>query len=148
MIPRVQNEIFEQPRRVIRPSFTYRRTIVKGLEAHLDTTMIQGDIDGIDALIQSLFDRLITPRSRYTGYTSNYGTDLEQFKREGFLYLRSVLPDEIYNSFMQDDRVQDVRLRRIQQVGVDGAVAIFTVFSVLGIINEFALEVGFGTDER
>jgi len=126
MIPIIDNAI-EQLEFATFPSFTYK--------LDTDANIIQSDIDGIEALKQAIFHRLLTERYAYVIYDDNYGTELEQYKSKGFGFLEATIENTLKDSLLQDDRINNIAVTGVAQTGLNSALIKFDVYSNIGIIN-------------
>lgn len=115
-IPILTQEITE----IVYPSRTYKvefaeniqrnqgllRVEVNPDEEKLDR--INGYIDGLDAVAQTIYFILGTERYEYIIYSWDYGVELVDLFGQPMPYVMSELPRRIKEALTQDDRIDDV----------------------------------------
>lgn len=79
-------------------------TTVSGTEVD----RINGYVDGIDAIIQSIYLILSTERYQYIIYSWDYGIELLDLIGQPMPYVMAELPRRIKDALTQDDRIEDV----------------------------------------
>ena len=114
------------------PSFTFL----------VNNDLIDGNIDGLSAIRQTVQHILTTERYVYPIYSSNYGVELEQLKGKNINYARAKISNIIKNALYQDDRIVKVELITNEIINGDQLHVTFIVTSVLG---EFREELDFKT---
>ena len=130
MIPQIGTETIQDIKFAPFPSFTY----------NVKETRIIGDVDGLEALKQSIYRRILTERYAYSIYDGNYGTELEQYIGQSFEFLETTIENTLRDSLLQDDRISNVIVTSVTRDALDSALITFDVFTNLGIIS--GLEVG------
>ena len=134
MIPQITalNDTNTIPAIVPYPSFTFL----------VNNDLIDGNIDGLSAIRQTVQHILTTERYVYPIYASNYGVELEQLKGKNINYARAKISNIIKNALYQDDRIVKVELITNEIINGDQLHVTFIVKSVLG---EFREELDFKT---
>lgn len=80
------------------PSLTYR----------LNGGRLEGKIDGLNAVRQSVFLMLSTERFQYLIYSWDYGVELENMIGKSRDYLKVDIERRIREALMQDDRITGI----------------------------------------
>ncbi|MFA9462921.1 MAG: DUF2634 domain-containing protein [Velocimicrobium sp.] len=95
---------------------------------------IQGYIEGMQALKQSIYKILSTQQYEYPIYSFDYGINLESLIGKEAAYVKVELKRRIKECLLQDKRVQDVT-DFVFDVGEDTICATFKVVSMYGEIT-------------
>ena len=111
---------------VTAPSLTYR----------LNGGRLEGKIDGLNAVRQSVFLMLSTERFQYLIYSWDYGVELENMIGKSRDYLKVDIERRIREALMQDDRITGISDFTIDFKG-DQAVITFKAYSQFG---DFSVE--------
>lgn len=130
MIPQVRSLTPEVSldRYNVSPSKTYRWD--------LKTNRIQGYVDGVKALEQSIYKMLNTERFEYLIYPPSYGVELQELIGMDIPYVKADLKRRLEEALTQDDRIQRVEnLQFSQGDEKHSLVVIFDVITVEGAIN-------------
>jgi hypothetical protein len=113
------------------PTLTYRLNFETGdIEPVL--------IDDEEAIKQTVFKRLNTARNRYSIYSSDYGSDIEEIIYEDlpYDYLTKALQDEITTCLLIDERIKDVTNfvfdKTNDELNVQFTVSTYTGITVTG----------------
>ena len=101
---------------------------------------ISGYVDGIDAVIQTVYFILSTERFKYTIYSWDYGVELVDLFGQPMTYVMVELPSRIREALIQDNRITDVTNFELERVGRQLRVT-FSIVTDIGNIST-ALEVG------
>ena len=109
---------------VTAPSLTYR----------LNGGRLEGKIDGLNAVRQSVFLMLSTERFQYLIYSWDYGVELENMIGKSRDYLKVDIERRIREALAQDDRITDISDFGIDFKG-DQAFITFKVYSKFGDFN-------------
>jgi phage terminase large subunit-like protein len=72
------------------------------------TNNISGFVDGLDALIQSVYLMLNIEADQYIIYPYTYGVNTLDLIGKPIYYVEAVLPDRIKETLLSDDRITDV----------------------------------------
>lgn len=128
MIPQVSGTTIDQVEVVQYPSYTYR----------VIDNQIVGNIDGTDAIRQSIWHTWNTERYDYPIYSGNKGIELRKYKGKPFSYLESTIQKTLSDALLQDDRITSVSVTSVEKLGKDGAIVRFDVASDKGT---FSMEV-------
>jgi phage terminase large subunit-like protein len=72
------------------------------------TNNISGFVDGLDALIQSVYLMLNIEADQYIIYPYTYGVNTLDLIGKPVYYVEAVLPDRIKETLLSDDRITDV----------------------------------------
>lgn len=116
----------------IQPSFTY--------SVDFENNIINGTVDGEQALNQSIINILSTPRYAYEIYDGNYGHELNTIIGKPYELVVAELPRLISEALLQDDRIKSVTNFRFERLSIDSMVVVFTVDSVYNKFD-FGMEV-------
>lgn len=125
MIPMSDIEIrFTETKTQTLPSKTWK--------IYPDAARITSSTDKLNALVQSIKYRLITPRGVYKIYPDDYGIDLIGLADEKPPLLWADLANEIRNTLAQDDRISGADGFVFTMNGKTDVVAAFTVYTIYG----------------
>lgn len=102
----------------------------------LSETKIEGFVDGLEALKQSIYKRLSTEQFEHPIYSFNYGVAWKQLLGEEEPYVRAEMKRMIEEALLQDDRVLEVDGFQFEFSG-DTCKCSCNVTSIYG---EFAIE--------
>ncbi len=97
---------------------------------------LDGMTDGIDALSQTVYAILMTPRYAYTIFSHNYGTDYNNLPNGEYIKKIAAIKSAVTDSLMIDDRilsVQDFEFTKKEH-------SIFVKFSVKSIFGDAVFE--------
>lgn len=108
------------------PSLTYGLNVEKGV--------IQGKVDGQQAMEQAIYKILSTERFRHEIYSWNYGVELQHLIGEPTAYLYPELKRYIREALLQDDRIKKVDDFRIKMVK-DEVLLSFIVQTLYGDLS-------------
>lgn len=125
MIPQITGGITQQIKIIHQPSKTY---------ADL-TYEISGYVDKLDALKQTILHILSTERYAYPIYNDNYGIELEKYLGNSFNYLEATIENTLRDALLQDDRITEVMVTKINKESIDSALIIFDVYTNIGILE-------------
>ena len=101
---------------------------------------ISGYVDGIDAVIQTVYFILSTERFKYTIYSWDYGVELVDLFGQPMPYVMAELPERITEALTQDNRIESVTDFEFERHGRQLRVT-FSIVTNIGNIST-ALEVG------
>ena len=104
---------------------------------NLSETKIEGFVDELEALKQSIYKRLATEQFEYPIYSFRYGIAWKQLIGEEQAYVRAEMKRMVEEALLQDDRIREVDGFRFEFSG-DICKCICNVASVYG---EFDIEV-------
>lgn len=110
---------------VTAPSLTYR--VING--------RIVGMIDGQDAARQAIDKILRTERLVWPIYDDQYGNDLAELLGKEMPYVKAEVRRMLMEALKADDRVNDVRVDKIEQTGSDELSVFATVTTQFGLLN-------------
>ena len=82
------------------PSLTYKM--------QMDSKMVRGYADGLEAVRQAIFKIIMTERYQYIMYSWNYGIELNDLFGEPMTYVCPELKRRITEALLWDDRIQSV----------------------------------------
>ncbi len=99
MIPAL-SDMFQDIKLVQRPTQDYRMC--------MDSGLISGKVQGVDAIAQSVYKRLYTQRYAHAIYSSDYGMEMQDLYGMPIDYVQAVLPGRITETLLQDSRIQNV----------------------------------------
>ena len=113
-----------------KPSLTYR----------LNEARIVGKIDGLAAMKQAIWKRLMTEKAVYDIYDDTYGLQTVDLIGQAYGYVVSKLQRRIKETLLQDSRITDVGNFKFRK-GKDYIWVGFDVTTTYGQINgEFQLD--------
>lgn len=127
MLPKVEIEIGTEAEEVVQPSLTWKLDFEKN--------QVTTEMDGIEAIKQSVYMILLTERYRYLIYSWNYGIELDDLIGKDYDYVQSELQRRIIEALLQDDRIEGVENFQVEFSG-NVATVKFTVISSLGSYQE------------
>jgi len=99
-----------------------------------ETNRISGFCDGLDALKQTIYCRLLIPKDRYPIYHYTYGSELETLIGEPIYFAIPKIEYFIKQTLLEDDRITDV-IGFKHEVGYRQVHTTFTVVSDLGNVE-------------
>lgn len=102
---------------------------------NFDKNRIQGEIDGLQAVRQSVICMLETERYAYLIHTWQYGASLEHYVGKSYDYVTADIGREITETLMTDDRILEVDGFEFEQIE-DNLKISFNVNTVYGMIEE------------
>lgn len=73
-----------------------------------ETNRISGFCDGLDALKQTIYCRLLIPKDRYPIYHYTYGSELDTLIGESIYFAIPKIEHYIKETLLEDDRITDV----------------------------------------
>lgn len=116
------------------PSLTYKM--------NLDAGQIRGQTDGLEAMKQSIYKRLMTERYQYIMYSWNYGFESLDLYGEPVTYVCPELKRRIPEALICDDRIRNVDNFEFEFPKKGVVLVKFTVHTIFGdVIME--IEVNF-----
>ena len=74
----------------------------------MDSKMVRGYADGLEAVRQAIFKIIMTERYQYIMYSWNYGIELNDLFGEPMTYVCPELKRRITEALLWDDRIQSV----------------------------------------
>ncbi len=80
----------------------------EGRTYHLSETKIEGFVDELEALKQSVYKRLATEQYEYPVYSFRYGVAWKQLIGEDEAYVRAEMKRMIREALLPDDRIREV----------------------------------------
>ena len=102
---------------------------------NFDKNRIQGYVNELAAIRQSIICMLETERYAYLIHSWQYGASLEQYIGKNYDFVTSDIGREIKETLMTDDRVLDVYGFSFEQIE-DNLKVNFEVNTVYGIVDE------------
>lgn len=109
----------------------------EGRTYHLSETKIEGFVDELEALKQSVYKRLATEQFEYPVYSFRYGIAWKQLIGEEQPYVRAEIKRMIREALLLDDRIREVDGFVFEFSGDDCRCSC----SVKSIYGEFDVEV-------
>lgn len=100
----------------------------------LSKTKIEGFVDELEALKQTIYKVLATEKYEYPIYSFQYGIDWKELIGEEQAYVRAELRRMIEEALLQDDRIQEVDGFYFDFSG-DTCLCTFDVLSIYGEIQ-------------
>ena len=122
MIPQISSSAYQVIQYISYPSFTYK---IVGKQ-------IAGNIDGIQAIVQTIYHILNTERYAYEIYGFNYGVEFDKYKGKSFEYLETTIENTLKGALLQDDRIEDIIITKIEKSDINSACIVFDVITNLG----------------
>lgn len=97
--------------------------------------------DGLPAIMQAMQKLFATERYAHAIYTGNYGVELESLIGKPKPYVMAILEQRLKEAIMQDDRINDVRMVRVDdgtdfiayEVQVETKLGRFNLQSTIGV---------------
>lgn len=127
------------------PKTNYKPSIILNNEKEIISTtdykinfnneQIQGKINDLQSMAQTVFMILNTQRKAYSMYDLSYGTDLEQYIGKDLDYITMDLPREVKESLTKDKRILDVTDFAFTQ-NKENLYVEFTVRTIYGELQE------------
>ena len=103
---------------------------------------IAGFIDGLDAMKQAVWKRLMTERYVYDIYDDNYGLQTVDLIGQEYGYVISKLQRRIKETLLNDDRVTDVNQFQFKR----GKDSVWVGFGVVTIFGELTSSLTLGKE--
>ena len=103
---------------------------------------IAGYIDGIDAMKQAIWKRLMTERYVYDIYDDTYGLQTVDLIGKEYVYTASELAHRIQETLLNDDRISDVNSFQFKR----GKDTVWVGFNVVTIFGELTSELRLGKE--
>lgn len=97
--------------------------------------IISGEVDGLEALKQSIYLMLSVEADQYIIYPYTYGIQTLDLIGKPSYYVMAVIPDRITEALLRDDRITDVSDFEFDINGNKLTVK-FVVHSIYGEVNE------------
>lgn len=126
MLPKT-GDILTQDFKIVQQSSRTCRLDVNG-------NRIYGQVDGLEAVRQTVYGILNTERYAYAIHSWNYGIELDDLFGKSISLVKSKIKKRIKEALTQDDRIQSVDAFSFVQEGRRLQVG-FTVHTVLGEID-------------
>ena len=108
------------------PSKTYK----------LDKDLVVTEIDGLEALIQTIDCIPSTERESQLIYNTNYGSELERYIGLPLYFIEADIENTLKEALLRDNRITDVVVNSVKEVAIDGIEIDFTVYTVFGNVNK------------
>lgn len=99
------------------------------------TKSITGKIDGQKSVIQTTYHILNKERYAYAIYPDWFGMELEKYKGQPFEYLEAQIEKDLKTALLQDDRIYNIIVTKIEQIDIDAAHVVFDEYTTEGIIT-------------
>lgn len=107
----------------------------KAFYTNFEKNRVQGTVEKLDALKQTMLMMLSTERYAYPIYNFDYGACLEKYIGKNLDYIKGDLPREVTECLLLDDRILSVGDFTFADAG-DGDLSIgFTVSTIYGTSN-------------
>lgn len=113
--------------------YSYRQP---GLTYGYNEENIAGKVDGQDAVKQAIHKMLLTERYGDAIYGEDYGVELEQYIGKGYGYLVAGIEDTLKDALLQDDRITDINVTEVKDLGNGEASITFTASTIYGDIED------------
>ena len=97
-----------------------------------------GKIDNEEAIRQAIYHILMTERYSNPIYDHDYGIELNQYIGKDINYIRASIERTLREALLQDDRIQNVVVNRVEKsdVEVNSYIIEFTVYTSYGNFEE------------
>lgn len=105
------------------------------------TKTITGKVDGQKAVIQTANHIVNKERYAYTIYPDWFGIELEKYKGQSFQYLEAQIEKDLKDALLQDDRIYDIIVTKVEQINIDSAHVIFDMYTSEGTIENMEVNV-------
>lgn len=109
---------------------------------HITKDRIAGFIDGLDAMKQAVWKRLVTERYVYDIYDDSYGLQTVDLIGKDYIYIAAELEDRIRKTLLNDDRIHDVNQFQFRR----DKDSIWIGFNVVTVFGEFANNLTMGKE--
>ena len=126
MIPNI-NILLNDIKEIEYPTNTYK------IENTYNYERINGYIDDLNAIVQSIYLILNTERYRFPIYSWDYGIELIDLIGKPMSYVMSEIPRRVKEALIQDNRISDVKDFTFE-VNKNKLHTTFTVVTVIGDI--------------
>ena len=115
--------------------YTYRQP---NLTYRLGEKTVNGKIDKLEAIKQSVYRILMTERWDNPIYDSNYGIELEQYQGKDFGFVVAGIQETLKDALLQDDRITDVIVTDVEKSTeqANACVIQFEVYTIYGNYSE------------
>ena len=100
------------------------------------TMQVTGMDSGLEAVRQAVEIALNVERYKWTIYSTNFGSELDELVGEDEAYIIAEVPRMIEGALSVDNRVVSVDDYTFRRVGADSLAVTFTVHTVYGDLNE------------
>lgn len=117
------------------PTATPQNAYSKTFYINYEKNRIQGEIDGLEAIKQSIISMLSTERYAYLIHTWQYGATMEKYIGENIDFILSDIGREIKETLLTDNRILDVREFEYNQFEPDSLRITFLVDTIYGSAN-------------
>ena len=126
MTSQIYNELGNEVVEFRQPSLTFN--------ASKDS--IDGKIDNLESIKQSIEHILSTERYSNPIYSDAYGVELEQYLGKDYGYLVADIETTLNDALKQDDRIKNVIVDNIEKMELDSVKVEFTVYTIYGNVKE------------
>lgn len=115
--------------------FEFEEQPAKTYKMDLESNLIRGYTDGLDAMKQAIYKILSTERYQYTIYSENYGVELLDLCGEPASYVCPELERRISEALTADERIESVTDFEFD-LSEKGVVHVsFTAYTVFGDVQ-------------
>lgn len=97
---------------------------------------IAGKVDGQESVRQAIHHILMSERYASPVYDDMYGVELEQYIGKGFEYLVAGIESTLQDALLQDDRITDVVVTDVEDIGNGEATVSFRADTIYGTIED------------
>jgi len=101
-----------------------------------ETSHLDSELDGMEAIRQSIFHIVNTERFMYPIYDDSWGIELEQFVGNTYNFFRVKIEQVFQDAIYQDDRIRNVKLIRTENPQPNVAFAEFEIETIYGRMRE------------
>jgi len=105
------------------------------------TKSITGKTDGQKAIIQTADHIVNKERYAYAIYPDWFGIELEKYKGQPFEYLEAQIEEDLRSALLQDDRIYDIIVTKIEKLNIDSAHVVFDMYTIEGTIEGLEVNV-------
>ena len=127
-LPQINDELSVETYTYRQPNLTYR----------LGEKTVNGKVNKLDAIRQSIHHILMTERYSNPIYDENYGIELEQYVGKDFGYILAGIQQTLQDALLQDDRITDVVVNDVSKSTEqqNACVIQFTVNTIYGSMED------------
>lgn len=112
-------------------TYLYRKP---DLTFKVSDNIVDGCVDGLESIQQSVYNILMTERYSSRLYTDDYGVELEQYVNKDIGTIKAGIEDTLRDALTHDDRITDVAVNSVTQSDKDSTACLidFTVSTIYG----------------
>ena len=108
MLPNSECSMIPMNNTILNDELEVQEESSKDYKLYINENIVNGVVDGLEAMKQVIYKILNTERYEYIIYSWNYGIELHDLYGEPISYVCSELQRRITEALIQDDRVETV----------------------------------------